>query len=149
MCEIDSRRVLNQLLYATPLKQGNFAILHCDSPDHQDIDVALLYQRNLLGLCKMQWLSIRLRNDTTAYPTCELLYASFLLPYADTLHVLQNHLPSQMTTKENPSIMKAALSLIQGVVDFIQTISSQAHIVVMGDMNMPIDDTRLKLQNWI
>ncbi len=144
LCEIDSRRVLSELVYQTPLKQGNYSILHRDSPDHRGIDVALLYQRDLLRLQNVRWIPIRLQGDTAAYPTRELLYASFRLPYADTLHVVQCHLPSQMTAREKPFVVQTALAHLQMLLDSVRERSPEASIVVMGDMNMPVADVRLK-----
>ena len=143
LCEVDSRRVLNELVYQTPLKQGNYSILHHDSPDHRGIDVALLYQRNLLRLRNVRWLGVHLPSDTSIYPTRELLYASFLLPHADTLHVVQCHLPSQMTAQVNPVVVLAVLAQLQHVLDSVRSVSPQAKIVVMGDMNMPVTDPQL------
>lgn len=143
LCEIDSRRVINHLIYETPLKQGKYSVLHRDSPDHRGIDVALLYQRDLLRLRNVRWLPVRLEGDTSVYPTRELLYASFLLPHTDTLHVVQCHLPSQMTAREKPYVVRAALSQLQSLLDSVRGRSPQANILVMGDMNMPVTDTLL------
>ena len=143
LCEIDSRRVINHLIYETPLKQGKYSILHRDSPDHRGIDVALLYQRDLLRLRNVRWLPVRIEGDTSVYPTRELLYASFLLPHAYVLHVVQCHLPSQMTAREKPYVVRAVLSQLQSLLDSVRGCSSQAHILVMGDMNMPVTDTLL------
>ncbi len=143
LCEVDSHRVLKKLIYQTPLKQGNYRILHQGSPDHRGIDVALLYQRDLLQLHNVRWLTIHLASETSVYPTRELLYASFLLPNADTLHIIQCHLPSQMTARVKPVVVPAVLAQLQGVLDSVRSVSPQARIVVMGDINMPVTDPQL------
>ncbi|MGP1363405.1 MAG: endonuclease/exonuclease/phosphatase family protein [Bacteroides sp.] len=131
LCEVDSHRVLKKLIYQTPLKQGNYRILHHGSPDHRGIDVALLYQGDLLQLHNVRWLTIHLPSETSVYPTRELLYASFLLPNADTLHIIQCHLPSQMTARVNPVVVPAVLAQLQRVLDPVRSVSPQARIVVM------------------
>ncbi|MFA5642387.1 MAG: hypothetical protein WC945_06660, partial [Bacteroidales bacterium] len=42
--EVENRYVLNQLIYETPLYNGNYRIIHKDSPDRRGIDVALFYR---------------------------------------------------------------------------------------------------------
>ena len=144
LSEIDSRRVINELIYQTPLKQGNYSILHHESPDHRGIDVALLYQRNLLRLRNVAWIPIRSAEDTTIYQTREILYASFLLPSSDTLHMVQCHLPSQITAQANPEVVEAVFHQLKILLDSLESQSSRAHIIVMGDLNMSITDKRIE-----
>jgi hypothetical protein len=47
VCEIENRRVLEDLLNQKSLVEKNYGIVHYDSPDRRGIDVALLYQKEL------------------------------------------------------------------------------------------------------
>lgn len=47
--EVENRRVLEDLTKSKHLIQKKYGIVHYDSPDKRGIDVALLYQKNILN----------------------------------------------------------------------------------------------------
>ena len=48
-----------------------------------------------------------------------------------------------MTAQVNPVVVLAVLAQLQHVLDSVRSVSPQAKIVVMGDMNMPVTDPQL------
>ncbi len=59
LAEIENRYVLNQLVYETPLYNGNYRIVHKDSPDRRGIDVALFYRRDLFRALHTKWIPVQ------------------------------------------------------------------------------------------
>lgn len=59
LAEIENRYVLNQLVYETPLYNGNYRIVHKDSPDRRGIDVALFYRRDLFRALHTKWMPVQ------------------------------------------------------------------------------------------
>ena len=47
MCELENRQVLEDLLKDTPLSNGNWGIVHHDSPDRRGIDVSLIFSADI------------------------------------------------------------------------------------------------------
>ena len=48
LCEIENKFVLEKLISFTPLKKNNYRIIHYESPDNRGIDVALIYNPEIL-----------------------------------------------------------------------------------------------------
>lgn len=141
LCEVDDRRALNELVYRTPLSHTKWSILHRDSPDHRGIDVALLYQRELLHFRNCRWVGVRSEYDTLVYPTREMLYASFRVGKSDTIHFVLCHWPSKLSAATSERrIVHAAAYQLQNVLDSVRKCDVAAKIVVMGDMNTTPDD---------
>ena len=46
LCEIENRRVLEDLIKTESLIKENYKIIHYDSPDERGIDVAMLFKQN-------------------------------------------------------------------------------------------------------
>ena len=44
LAEVENYSVLNDLIHTQPLADGDYQIIHKDSPDHRGIDVALIYK---------------------------------------------------------------------------------------------------------
>ena len=48
LCEVENRKVLEKLISTSPLQKIPYKIIHKESPDHRGIDVALLYNSDLI-----------------------------------------------------------------------------------------------------
>ena len=44
LCEVENRKVLEDLVYGTYLSKYDYRIIHEDSPDQRGIDVCLIYR---------------------------------------------------------------------------------------------------------
>ena len=47
LCEIENRKVLEDLIYGTYLLKYNYSIIHEESPDRRGIDVCLIYRKEI------------------------------------------------------------------------------------------------------
>ena len=45
-CEVENRKVLEDLIYNTYLSKFNYRIIHEESPDRRGIDVCLIYRNS-------------------------------------------------------------------------------------------------------
>ena len=48
LAEVENKKVLEDLIAQPALKKFNFGIIHHDSPDERGIDVALLYNKDVI-----------------------------------------------------------------------------------------------------
>ncbi len=92
-CEIESRKVLEDLIYGTYLSRFEYRIVHEDSPDLRGIDVCLIYRADSLELMDFRyWIPAGMSRET--YTTRSVLYARFKF-HDDTFHLIVNHWPSR------------------------------------------------------
>ena len=89
LAEVENRKVLEDLTEKTVLADGQYGIVHCDSPDARGIDVALLYRKNEMELLETDFLRIPFPEDSTIR-TRDILYAKTLFR-TDTLHFFVCH----------------------------------------------------------
>jgi len=141
VCEVESKSVLNQLLYNTPLNAMSYRYIHYDSPDMRGIDVALIYGKPFKPL-HSQVYSIRDDNGLEI-GTRDILYVKGLLS-DDTIHVFVNHWTSRYRgLLESNSLRYKFSKLLKLKTDSIQDLISNANIIVMGDFNDQSHDKSL------
>jgi len=134
MCEIENRRVLEDLLRFTGLQKFEYEIVHEDSPDARGIDVALLYRPDIFRYLQHDIIRIRMPFDT-ATKTRDVLYMSGIVA-GDTLHVFVNHWPSRRGGQEASQPKRVYVAeQVRLKVDSIFLLNSNAQIIVMGDLN--------------
>lgn len=135
LCEIENRRVLNHLIYKTPLYRSQYQVIHRDSPDTRGIDVALLYRQGRFNPFHSEWLQIFYRPGGSP-ASREILYVAGTSPSNDTLHLFVTHWPSRYrgVMKTNPKRMAAA-KRIRAKVDSILHHQPHSNILIMGDLN--------------
>lgn len=134
LAEVENRWVLEDLTTKTGLAEGNYGIVHQDSPDYRGIDVALLYRKDYFQLLKTDFLRLQFPEDTTIR-TRDILYAAGVLG-KDTLHLFVCHFPS-MVGGERQSEWKRerAAGTLRRKVDTLLAANPRAAIVIMGDLN--------------
>lgn len=130
LCEIENRRVLNDLVYRSSLQALHYKIIHQESLDRRGIDVALLYQSNQFKPIKVRFYP---------HPTIksrDILYVKGLMVGSDTLHLFVNHWPSRYggAVKSEP-LRRASALLLRSKVDSLLCENSSAYILIMGDFN--------------
>ena len=136
--EVENALCVKRLCRALPHQEYDF--IHYESPDRRGIDVALLYRKTRIDTLQTRVLPVDLGEQTTR----DILYACVVANRQDTLHLLVCHLPSQRGGEAASQWKReAAKRVIQTAVDSILTVSPQAQIIVMGDMNSaPKNDLR-------
>jgi len=138
VCEIENRRVLEDLVNQKHLIGKNYGIVHFDSPDRRGIDVALLYQKKLFVPTNYKAFELLLydSNDRTkrVYTRDQLLVSGML--DGEKIHFIVNHWPSRSGGEElsRPKRIKAA-QLNRRIMDSIFSENPYAKIITLGDFN--------------
>lgn len=134
LAEVENRRVLEDFTGKTILADGQYGIVHQDSPDARGIDVALLYRQEIMQLLETGFLRIPFPEDTTIR-TRDILYAKLLLQ-TDTLHFFVCHFPSMIGgEKQSEWRRERAASVVRQKVDSLFQSNPRAAILIMGDLN--------------
>lgn len=137
VCEVENRRVLEDLVHRTPFSRYPYRIIHKDSPDARGMDVAALYHAHRFFPLSHDY--IPLRKGGTTLSTREILYIKGLVhSKQDTLHLFFNHWPSkwQGALATRPKRILAARTLRKKI-DSIRRLHPGAFIAAMGDFNDP------------
>ncbi len=134
-CEVENRRVLEDLIKKTPLRKDKYEIVHEDSPDARGIDVGLIYRKD-----KFKYISHQAMHVSFPFApevrTRDVLYVKGVVLGKDTLHVFVNHWPSRLggQAKSEPRRLYVA-GIIRAKVDSLYKDNPNAKIVVTGDFN--------------
>ena len=93
LCEIENRKVVQDLFHTDSLSRRKYKVIHEESPDRRGIDVALVYDREVMEELHHEAIrySFSFEPRTT---TRDILYAKMLAD-RDTLHFFVNHWPSR------------------------------------------------------
>jgi hypothetical protein len=159
-CEIENRRVLEDLVKEPLLINKDYGIVHFDSPDKRGIDVALLYQKkhfkptsfkNIPLLIYKNQLNTAAKDkdpaedvvdektegigkDERVYTRDQLLVTGFL--DGEEINIIVNHWPSRSGgEKKSSPFREAAGRLNRQIMDSIYKINPNAKIITMGDLN--------------
>lgn len=138
VCEIENRRVLEDLVNQEPLVQKDYGIVHFDSPDRRGIDVALLYQKKLFTPTNYKAYELVIYDDQDRskriYTRDQLLVSGML--DGEKIHVIVNHWPSRSggEARSRPKRIKAA-ELNKKIMDSLFSEDPYAKIINMGDLN--------------
>ena len=144
LCEVENRKVLNDLAFSTPLKRADFRVIHYDSPDRRGIDVAFLYRNEFFEpLCHTN-INVTFPNDSSL-TTRDILYVKGIIFDADTIHVFVNHWPSRYGgyLPTVPKRLQAAVTL-RNILDSVFHANTDANILVMGDFNDELHDRSIR-----
>jgi hypothetical protein len=139
-CEIENRKVLEDLIYGTYLTKFNYSIIHEESPDKRGIDVCLIYRKNVANvICYKYWIPPEIKRKD--FNSRSVLYTKLLIG-SDTIHLFANHWPSRrggVLAGENYRLLIA--SMVREKVDSLVEINPSAtKIIVLGDFNSTPDD---------
>ncbi len=138
LCEIENRRVLEDLVNQESLLKNDYGIIQFDSPDRRGIDVALLYKKKLFipTNYKAHELIIYDNHDRTKriFTRDQLLVSGMF--DGEKMHFIVNHWPSRSGGEERsrPKRIKAA-KLNRQIIDSLFSEDPYAKIITMGDFN--------------
>ncbi len=135
LCEIENRKVLEDLIRKTGLKKFNYRIIHKESPDKRGIDVGMLYRPDKFNPLSYQAVRVTFPFDANK-PTRDILYVKGTNIYKDTLHIFINHWPSRWGGQaETDRKRKFAASVLRAKVDSLFKADKNPNIIIMGDLN--------------
>lgn len=155
-CEIENRGVLEDLIKEPKLINGDYGIVHVDSPDKRGIDVALLYQKQHFKPTSSKNIPLyiykenpkkipKAKNETDddspktdyrgrIYTRDQLLVTGFL--DGEETHIIVNHWPSRSGgEKKTAPYREAAAKLNRKIMDSLFVLNPNAKIITMGDLN--------------
>ncbi|MCD4774356.1 MAG: endonuclease, partial [Bacteroidales bacterium] len=135
LSEVENRKVLEDLVSHTKLKNADYQIIHKESPDERGIDVALLYQSNSFKPIFIEAINITFPFDESDH-TRDILYVKGLISQSDTLHVFVNHWSSRWGGQEKSEPKRIFIAkILKEKVDKIYSTNPKANIVILGDLN--------------
>jgi hypothetical protein len=144
-CEIENRKVLEDLVYGTSLAKYNYGIIHEDSPDPRGIDVCLIYRKEHFKVLNYKYL---VPDDIPKeeFKTRSVLYLKCILS-GDTINLFLNHWPSRRGGVLAGETLRVKIAdMIRNKVDSISLYSGgKAYIILAGDFNAVPDDQVIQL----
>lgn len=135
VCEVENKKVLEDLVQTKYLKDKNYEIIHYESPDKRGIDVALLYQKKYFTPTNHQSFTPNIYKDGyRVYTRDQLLVSGYLDD--ELIHVIVNHWPSRRGGEKKSSYLreKAAYQNVK-IIESIKNKEAKAKIFIMGDFN--------------
>ena len=147
ICEVENKKVIEDLITHLNLRSADYGIVHFDSPDERGIDVALLYKKSVFLPTSFASHRLLLINDEGErnYTRDQLVVGGLL--DNELVHFIVNHWPSRSggEARSRPDRIEAA-KLNKRIIDSIQKSNLSAKIIGMGDLNdSPKDDSLKKV----
>lgn len=138
VCEIENRRVLEDLIKMPKLIDKDYGIVHYDSPDARGIDVGFLYQKKHFTPTSSANIPLLIynkeENNKRVYTRDQLLVSGYL--DGEEMHFIVNHWPSRSGGEKRSSpYREAAGKLNKRIIDSLQKINPNAKVITMGDLN--------------
>lgn len=145
LCEVENKKVLEDLLAQHALKKFNLGIIHHNSPDERGIDCALLYNKDVLEEVFDQHLTVDLGEDKTR----DILYFKCFVNENFPLWFFVNHWPSRRGGQdESEGKRGAAAKVLREKIENIYLGEPYSRIITMGDFNdNPTDKSLLSLSS--
>jgi hypothetical protein len=140
LCEIENKKVLEDLVYGTYLSNYGYGIIHEESPDPRGIDVCLIFRKDIVHIIDYRsWIPSGIKKDD--FHTRSVLYSKCVIS-RDTLHLIINHWPSRRggVLPGEPLRNEIAMMIRNAVDSLYKTSSGLSKIIIMGDFNCSPED---------
>ncbi len=145
LCEVENKKVVEDLVNHPNLIGKYYGIVHFDSPDERGIDVAFLYKKSAFipNTFKSHRLLLSNTEGFRDYTRDQLVVSGFLDD--EQIHFIVNHWPSRSGGEARSKPFRiAAATLNKRIIDSIIRIDVTAKIISMGDFNDDPNDDSLK-----
>jgi predicted extracellular nuclease len=144
LCEVENRKVLEDLVFGTYLSKFKYRIVHKDSPDQRGIDVCLIYRDDCVKIIDYKYF-IPEWPGQYEFTSRSVLYTKFIV-LQDTIHLFVNHWPSRRGgVLAGEDIRIKIAEMVREKSDSINTYSNMgAKIIIMGDYNSTPDDKEIR-----
>jgi hypothetical protein len=139
LAEIENLWILEYLIKKTPLKEGNYGIVHKESPDPRGIDVALLYRKETIVPVDYNFIPVHGKSQSS-FSSRDILHfkAKF---NNETINFFVNHWPSRsggyMETLGKRNI---AARIVRQTIDSLLIKNPKSKLLRMGDCNATPDE---------
>ena len=135
LCEVENRKIVEDLAMTGKLKRGRYKVVHQDSPDARGIDVALMYRPGEFSVSYNKAVPVLL-PDRSGLSTRDLLYVKGNTRHGDELHVFVNHWPSRVGGLQQTEANRiAAAMVLKSKTDSLFSINPNVKVIIMGDLN--------------
>ena len=142
LCEVENRKVVEDLKNKSPLRKWSYGISHFESKDPRGIDVALLYKKEAFQIHKEEKIIIR-QEGRRAMRDVLYVKGSFKAN-KDTLHIFVNHWSSNYSGAFKANLKRQVTARkLKTVLDSIRNLNPQAKLLLMGDFNTSPSDAVL------
>lgn len=144
VCEIENRKVLEDLVRNEYLKSRYYKIVHQDSRDLRGIDVALLYQAPYFTVLSTSMHPVHLPDvDGVPRITRDVLMVKGLLA-GKKIFITVNHWPSRRGGEEATKEFRMAAALVnKHLSDSVKLTDPGAGFIITGDLNDNPDNASL------
>jgi len=134
VCEVENRKVLEDLVQEQKIKGRDYQIIHEESPDRRGIDVGLLYQAKYFTPTNFKSYELKF-PDNPDYFTRDQLVVSGTMD-EDRINIIVAHWPSRRggQAKSEPRRIQAA-QLGRKIIDSLLAVDPSSKIILMGDLN--------------
>jgi predicted extracellular nuclease len=135
VCEVENRKVLEDLVVTSALKKKGYGIAHINSPDYRGIDVALIYkEKRFTPLYQQAYPVLFPENKDLA--TRDILLVKGILDKKHDVTFIVNHWPSRREGQEGSAWKRErAAQAARTVIDSILNMDPYANVILMGDFN--------------
>ena len=135
LSEVENRKVIEDLLAQPAMQKFNLGIIHHDSPDERGIDVALLYNKDVLAEVFDAFLRVDFSFDTLD-KTRDIVYFKGYMTEQFPIYFFVNHWPSRRAANGDSEKKRlTAAMVLKAKIDDIYKGDPMARIVIMGDLN--------------
>ncbi len=134
LAEVENKRVVVELSETAELKEGNYGVIHEESPDTFGIDVALLYKKDIFQYISHQSITVTSQSNPDS-KLSNILYVK-LKTGTDTFHFFVNRRLSKIPNiqySEETRIETARI--LKRFTDNLLNYNKNAIIMIMGDFN--------------
>lgn len=141
LCEVENKRVLQDLLATNHLKKHKYSFTMTGSRDYRGSNTALLYQKDQFRLLQKRTYRPKLKNGTTR----DILHVMGKVVSGDTLDIFVCHFPSRGGgVKKTESNRLDVSSFLQTKIKQTKKQRLTPRIIVMGDFNDTPHDKGIK-----
>ena len=144
LCEIENRRVLDDLVNLDGFKQLGYRIIHQESDDPRGIDVALLYDPDMF--LPEYYSSIQIfQEDGTQLLTRNILRVKGFFYGKYACHIFVNHWPSRRGGQKSSEKRRMLVARhLRSEIEKIIGEENDPNIIIMGDFNDEPDNRSLR-----
>ncbi len=143
-CEIENKKVIEDLINMTSLSRYGYSIVHGESPDPRGIDVALIYRRSVVQMVEYKYLTPG-GFEPGEFTSRNVLYAK-MATGSDTLHIMVSHWPSRRGGVLAGERLRGAIAdMIRLKADSLcHTGARNSKLIIAGDFNATPEDPIMK-----
>lgn len=151
LCEVENRKVLQDLIETDQLKEKGYSIVHFDSPDPRGIDVALLYKSSVFKPLETKLSPVNTGDEENDKGSRDILMVGGLWNKKTKVYFFVNHWPSRVGGEQKTVAKRLIASQqLQNAIKEVAEKQKDAALFLMGDFNDdPVDSSILLLNNAI